>query len=191
MKCSLVTLALTLAGVVGSMRTASAQLQLCSFDENGNGTIFKSPNPGALLPDPSNGGKPALTYFITRIFNSTVGNGDILVLDASGAISDGVRATDAAGNLTGGSADRLIFYSTDHDGDLADTGLPANFLSTPYEVVTEIDGKFVIGSGAAYYLGISGTDPSSVPEPSSAAILAGSGISGAGFFVCRKSRLRK
>lgn len=100
------------------------------FDENGNGTINVNgtgfvPNPGAPMPDPTDpaGGKLVLTYMLPGI----VVNGDIRIWedDSRTQIGDIIRFTDAAGNLGGATADRMIFYSDLGDNDWADTGLPS------------------------------------------------------------------
>jgi hypothetical protein len=117
------------------------------FDENGNGLLNGAPLAGSMLPNPSNdGGGLALTYIFGPIVG-IVGNGDVLVYDdfIGGTLSDAIRFTDDAGNLSGFSADRLIFYSDLGGSDLADTGFPANLGSgaTGFPVLEGPDGTFV------------------------------------------------
>src|SRR5262249_44855310 len=104
-----------------------------NFDENGNATVSVNGGPftalhGTLMTNPSNIGLPgllALTYLLPEI----VVNGDVGIGNAIEGRSDGLRFTDAAGNLTGFTANRLIYYSDLGLGDLdlADTGFPTNF----------------------------------------------------------------
>ncbi len=152
-----------------------------TFDENGKGSINGNAVQGILLADASNGGKLDLTYDLTTI-SSTIGAGDVTVLDSSGAISDAIRFTNAKGELTGGVADRMIFYSTD-SGDLADTGLPRNLgtgsLGGP---VTEEGENFAYGN---VYFGTSGST-ATTPEPGSVTFLVGMGVSGAGLLIRRR-----
>ena len=104
-----------------------------TFDENGhgfiniNGTGFVPLN-GALAPDPSHSGiAMALTYFLPAAAG-LVGNGDVAISNAVEGLGDVIRFTDAAGNLTGGTANRMIYYSDivlgDAGDDLADTPIP-------------------------------------------------------------------
>jgi hypothetical protein len=103
-----------------------------NFDENGNGIISIDGGPfirddGSLQPDPSNGEKPALTYLLPAS-QIPVEEGDLLIFESPGVLSDVIRFTDADGNLSFGTGDRMIFYSDLDDADLAlaDTGFPSN-----------------------------------------------------------------
>lgn len=42
---------------------------------------------------------------------SLVNNGDVLIRNPTEGLSDVIRFTDAAGNLTGSTVDRMIYYS--------------------------------------------------------------------------------
>jgi len=96
-----------------------------NFDEQGNGSISINGGPfqtlnGSLRPDPSGSGiANALTYFLP----ATVSNGDVRISDGSltGPLGDVIRFTDANGNLTGFSADRMLYYSDILPGDLANS----------------------------------------------------------------------
>jgi hypothetical protein len=148
-----------------------------NFDENGNGTIDLGggavPNPGALLPDPSQVGNPlALTYFLGA--GGPVVAGDLRVWEdfIGGTLGDVVRFTDATGSLTSLAADRLIFYSLAGGGDLADTGLPGNVGAGNFaDIVENGSGAFqFVAAGPNVYNGVSDGSlaPASVPAPASA-----------------------
>jgi hypothetical protein len=109
------------------------------FDENGNGSLDLrdgsgfQPDPGFLASDPTQAANPlVLTYSLVGV--GPVVNGDMRIWEDSARtiLSDVMRFTDAAGNLTGQTADRLIFYSDSEPGatphDLADTGIPATLM---------------------------------------------------------------
>lgn len=118
---------------------------IINLHEDGNGSISISGGsftllPGVLAPDPSNGGALALTYFFPTSAPFT-GTGTILAYEDSSltSLSDALRLTDAAGDISGtGTADRMIFYSDiDADAALADTGFPSNITSGA--TVTEVE----------------------------------------------------
>ena len=133
---------------------------IVNLGESGNGSIRISggpftPLPGVLAPDPSNGGALALTYFFPASAPFP-GTGTILAYEDSSltSLSDALRFTDAAGNISGsGPADRMIFYSDAEPGDtaLADTGFPSNITSGA--TTTEVEG---IGAAAHLPPGDSG-----------------------------------
>jgi PEP-CTERM motif-containing protein len=148
-----------------------------NFDETGLATISVNGGPltsltGALMANPSNVGLPGLLG-LTYLLPETVINGDVGITRASdGSFSDGLRFTDAAGSLTGFTANRLIYYSDPGNGDLADTGAPSNF--TVAATVTEVGLEdvletFVYTPFPNTYNGVS--DRLAVPEPASLALL--------------------
>jgi hypothetical protein len=186
---------LLLAVFVAPTKASTVPTFTLNFDEMGNATLSinggaTSTLTGALVSNPKNvgiAGGMALTFmFPTGI---TVGNGDVVVSEGTGLpASDAIRFTDALGNLTGNTADRMIFYSDQDDLPLllADTGLPSNLGTGTSVTVTEtaLPGG---GNGFTYssavtpgglsdvYNGIS--DPSPVPEPTSL-FLFGTGLLG-------------
>ena len=124
---------------------------------------------GTLTPDPSNGMSPALIWDLSSIGQAPVGNGDILILDPGGALSDVLRFTDSLGQLTdqngtASTATLMIFYSSP-GLRAADTGFPANLASGNFGSISENqDGTFFygFGEGTDNYFGTS-----DVPEPQS------------------------
>jgi len=168
---------------------------IIKFDENGNGSYNVDggqffPLLGALMPDPSNGGVLALTYILPAAIGAgNLGNGDVGVLEVTGARSDGVRFTDAQGRLTGATADRLIYYSDPDEGegvrDLADTGFPTNFDPgfNVNEVGPEGNDGFEFGS-PNHYVGISDAP---VPEPSGIALFGLGALGLLGYVSRRRS----
>jgi len=169
-----------------------------TFDENGHGVINVNGGGnqnvvGTLLPDPTQPGNPGALTYIFGPLGGLVGEGDVGIFeDAAHTIrSDGLRFTDANGGLTGGNGDRLIFYSLPGGGDLADTGIPANFTVTS-GVTEAANGTFQFVAGtppnANIYNGTStpGT-PSAVPEPSTVVGAGTAALAGLGFWL-RKRR---
>jgi hypothetical protein len=170
------------------------------FDENGNGSVGLStdggitfgplsPLTGALLPDPTQGGKPALTYILPELVNY----GDVRVWEpgsTSQILSDLMRFTDAAGNLDpalGQKADRMIYYSDvipgeSDDNALADTGFPATLVPNDSGGIQEVGSEGANGfdwfPGGNVYHGIS-----DVPEP--ATIIIWSLLGGLGIAIGR------
>jgi hypothetical protein len=182
------------ADSVGVGNSSSSDPPFLFFDENGNGffqfSFFATPVPGVLAPDPSGSGLPmALTYFLAVTGLSPVNNGDVLISNAAEGPGDVIRFTDAAGNLTGRTADRMIYYSDiipgDVETDLADTPFPPINLGSGTTAFATEDGAERNGNGFFYFalnnnpgIGIyvgNSDAPAPVPEPASL-ILLGSGL---------------
>jgi hypothetical protein len=169
-----------------------------NFDEQGNGYFSPSsgapfgPLNGALAADPSNGGVLALTFMLPP--GVTVGNGDVEVFDVVGStttLGDIIRFTDASGNLTGATADRVIFYSdadsTPSDTSIGDTGFPSNKGTGATATLTEVGPEGANGftyntpGGNTF----NGTSDGTLPEPGSLFLL-GSGLLGIVGFMRKK-----
>ncbi len=163
------------------------------FDENGNGQISVNGGPlgpihGVMAPDPADAGHVVLTYFLPE----HVVNGDVAVFEPDSTqqiLSDGLRFTDANGNLDhfSATADRMIYLSETGDADKADTGfgnfgLVTGFNGTVPEVGPENNNGFDWFPGGNIYHGIS-----DVPEPGTV-ILLGIGMLGMGLYRWRRHR---
>ena len=176
-------LTLVAAGVMLGVAPLAHAFFTLNFDENGNGSISEDggafvPLAGVLADDPSQAGTQlVLTYFLPALSCcSPVGNGDVSVFESGGefpVLSDVIRFTDANGALTGGTADRMIYYSDNTDGgtDLADTGFPANLnggaTASVFEIGPEGNNGFQYVAGLNVYNGIS----DAVPEPGTLLLL--------------------
>ena len=117
-----------------SASTLSAQptIPTFSFHENGNGQLELPlafgggviPLPGTLTSDPGPGGLASALAFTAHPQVNPFVVGDVIILDASGHISDILRFNTATGS-SGQFTQTIFFYSSDHGGLLADTGLPS------------------------------------------------------------------
>ena len=133
MKISRIVLAVlfALAASANTLR-AVPSLPTFSFHENGQGKLelpngVVIPFPGALTTDPGPGGLLSALAFTAHPQVNPLVVGDVVFLDASGHVSDILRfdlATSSAG-LT----QLIFFYSNDHGGLLADTGLPSQMFT--------------------------------------------------------------
>jgi hypothetical protein len=124
-----------------------------------------------------------LTYLLPGVIHFD--NGDVAISDSATALvlGDGLRFTDATGDLTGTTADRMIYFSdldNENDGALADTGFPTNFSTTQnpsftaLEVGPEGANSFTVKIFDTTFNGIS--DGSAVPEPATVVLLGSSAL---------------
>ena len=133
MKISRIVLAVlfALAASASTLR-AVPSLPTFSFHENGNGQLELPllfgggviTLTGTLTSDPGPGGLASALTFTAHPQLNPFPVGDVVLLDAGGHVSDIVRfnpATPSSFGLT----QLIFFYSNDHDGLLADTGLPS------------------------------------------------------------------
>jgi hypothetical protein len=142
-----------------------------NFDEIGNGTISIDQGPfqtfnGSLIADPSSTLGNVMAWKFSP-FNITFREGDVLIADPSGAVSDALRFTDASGSLVGlTTGNIMIFYSSDVSAGLpADTGFPSNLNGSIVATEDPAD-YFTYDASPNVYNGYSG-----VPEPASVAML--------------------
>ena len=124
-----------LAASANTLRAAPS-LPTFSFHENGNGKlelplVFGGgvvPIPGTLMSDPGPGGLANALAFTAHPQVNPFPEGDVVLLDASGHVSDILRfdlATGSAAPFT----QLIFFYSNDQGGLLADTGLPSSMFT--------------------------------------------------------------
>ena len=133
MKISRLVLAVlfALAASANTLR-AVPSLPTFSFHENGNGKLELPllfgggviPIPGTLMSDSGPGGLASALAFTTHPQVNPFPAGDVILLDASGQVSDILRFAPATGSAAP-FTQLIFFYSNDDDGLLADTGLPS------------------------------------------------------------------
>ena len=130
MKISRIVLAVlfALAASANTLR-AVPSLPTFSFHENGQGQLelpngVVIPFPGALTTDSGPGGLASALTFTAHPLLNPFPEGDVMLLDASGHVSDILRFNPAT-TSSSGLTQLIFFYSNDHGGLLADTGLPS------------------------------------------------------------------
>lgn len=116
----------------GNTLLAQPTLPTFSFHENGNGQLELPllfgggviALPGALTSDPGPGGLLSALAFTAHPQVKAFPAGDVVLLDASGDVSDILRFNPATSSPDG-LTQLIFFYSNDQGGLLADTGLPS------------------------------------------------------------------
>ncbi len=189
MKISRIVLAVLFA-LAASANTLRAVpfLPTFSFHENGQGKLelpigVVIPFPGALTTDPGPGGLLSALAFTAHPQVNPLVVGDVVFLDASGHVSDILRfnpATSSASGLT----QLIFFYSNDHGGLLADTGLPSLMLGNTVTIQENPSGP-TIYTPAAGQPGLSTDSPLgdsfrifSTPDTGSTLLMLGAAIAG-------------
>ena len=141
MKISRIVLAVlfALAASANTLRAVPPSLPTFSIHENGNGKlelplVFGGgviPIPGTLMSDPGPGGlTSALAFTAHPLAAPGFPFGDVVLMDASGHVSDILRFNPET-NPGPGAPQLIFFYSNDHGGLLADTGLPSLMYDNP------------------------------------------------------------
>ena len=129
MKMPHVAVLFAVALSANTLRAVPPSLPTFSFHENGNGQLelpngVVIPFPGALTSDPGPGGLMSALTFTAHPQVNPFPEGDVVLLDAGGRVSDILRFNPATSSSTG-LTQLIFFYSNDHGGLLADTGLPS------------------------------------------------------------------
>ena len=136
MKISRIVLAVLLALAASANTLRAVPIPTFSFHEDGRGKLQLPPLfgggvipiPGALMSDPGPGGLTSALAFTAHPQAAPFPEGDVVLMDANGNVSDILRF-DLEENPGPGSAQLIFFYSNDHRGLLADTGLPSSRFS--------------------------------------------------------------
>jgi len=112
------------------------------FDENGDFSCDVEDCARLVGPDPTQlFAVNVLIYHLPEtVFAGTVGITEII--DDENEVSDALRFTNSLGQLSGFVADRMIFYSFDKNGTLADVGAPPNNFDFHVATNEAFDGSF-------------------------------------------------
>ena len=133
MKISRIVLAVLFALAASANTLRAVSLPTFSFHEDGQGNLHLPPLfgggviplTGTLTFDTGPGGLASALAFTAHPLRAPFPEGDVVLLDANGDVSDILRFDEA--NLDGSQL--IFFYSNDHRGLLADTGLPTSMFS--------------------------------------------------------------
>jgi hypothetical protein len=197
MKISRIILAVVFALAVSATTLRAVTVPTFSFHENGQGQLELPPLfgggviplPGTLMSDPGPGGLMSALAFTAHPQAAPFPEGDVVLLDASGHISDILRF-DTETNPGPGSPQLIFFYSNDHGGRLADTGLPSSMFSNTVIIQENPSGPTVY-TPVAGQPGFSSDSPLgdsflifSAPDTGSTFLMLGAAI--AGFLFLRR-----
>ena len=133
MKISRIVLAVLFALAASANTLRAVPIPTFSFHEDGQGKLQLPPSfggiviplTGVLMSDPGPGGLMSALAFTAHPLVNPFPFGDVVLKDASGHVSDILRFDEA--NPDGSQL--IFFYSNDHGGLLADTGLPSSTFS--------------------------------------------------------------
>ena len=134
MKISRIVLAVLFAlAVSANTLRAVPSLPTFSFHENGRGKLELPPLfgggviplTGVLMSDTGPGGLTSALAFTAHPLARAFPEGDVVLMDANGDVSDILRFNPET-NPGPGAPQLIFFYSNDHRGLLADTGLPSS-----------------------------------------------------------------
>jgi hypothetical protein len=136
MKISRIVLAVLFALAANANTLRAVPIPTFSFHEDGQGKLQLPPLfgggvitlTGTLTSDPGPGGLASALAFTAHPQAAPFPEGDVVLLDASGHVSDILRF-DLETNPGPGSPQLIFFYSNDHGGLLADTGLPSSMFT--------------------------------------------------------------
>jgi hypothetical protein len=136
-----------LTASANTLRAVPPSLPTFSFHENGNGKLELPllfgggviPLTGVLMSDTGPGGLTSALAFTAHPQVNPFPEGDVVLLDASGHVSDILRF-DPETNPGPGSPQLIFFYSNDHGGLLADTGLPSSMFSNTVTIQENASG---------------------------------------------------
>ena len=136
MKISRIVLAVLFALAASANTLRAVPIPTFSFHEDGQGKLQLPPSfggiviplTGVLMSDPGPGGLMSALAFTAHPLARAFPEGDVVLTDANGDVSDILRF-DLEENPGAGSPQLIFFYSNDHGGLLADTGLPSSTFS--------------------------------------------------------------
>jgi hypothetical protein len=150
MKISRIVLAVLFALAASANTLRAVPIPTFSFHENGQGKLQLPPLfgggvipiPGTLMSDPGPGGLMSALAFTAHPQVNPFPEGDVVLMDASGHVSDILRFNPEE-NPGPGSPQLIFFYSNDHGGLLADTGLPSLMYDNPVFIQENLSGPTI------------------------------------------------
>ena len=196
MKLSRIVLAVVfaVAASANTLRAVPPSLPTFSFHENGNGQLELPllfgggviPLPGTLMSDPGPGGLASALTFTAHPLVNPFPEGDVVLLDAGGHVSDILRFNPATSSSSG-LTQLIFFYSNDHGGLLADTGLPSGMYDNTFTIQENPSGP-TIYTPTAGQPGFSTDSPLgdsfrifSTPDTGSTFLMLGAAVAGFAF----------
>ena len=190
MKISRIVLAVLFALAASANTLRAVPVPTFSFHENGQGKLELPPPIGIVIPftgvlmsDPGPGGLSSALAFTAHPLVRAFPEGDVVLLNASGHVSDILRF-DPETSPGPGSPQLIFFYSNDHGGLLADTRLPSSMFSNPV-IIQENPSGPTIYTPAPGQPGFSTDSPLgnsfrifSTPDTGSTLLMLGAAIAG-------------